>query len=378
MCDPVPTGADESGFIPHAMQDAPTPTANTPVPGPPLEPGLARPATIADVAVGAGVSMATVSRALRGLPNVAPATRQKVQQEAQRLSYRPDPHASRLAAGRTHSVGMAVPELGRWYFSQVVSGARDTLNAHGYDLLLFGVGNGEERRRFVREWGVLGKRVDGLLLVDLRLDTDELADVNAAGMHVVSVGDSYDELPSVTVDNRSAAATAVRHLVALGHRHIALIGEDDHQRHFSVPQFRRCGWIDALAEAGIAPRPELEIPGNFTVAGGYRAMTQLLGCSPPPTAVFAMSDEMAMGAIKAVRDHGLDVPGDVSVVGFDDHDLAHIMDLTTVRQPVIDSGARAATLLIEAIGGQHGSPHDVRPTELIVRASTGPSRTDTE
>ena len=194
----------------------------------------------------------------------------------------------------------------------------------------------------------------------------------------MSVGDSYDNLPSVTVDNRRAAAIAVRHLVSLGHRDIALIGEDDHQRHFSVPQFRRCGWLDALTEAGIAPHPELEVPGNFTVAGGYCAMTQLLACTPPPTAVFAMSDEMAMGAIKAVRDHGLDVPGDVSVVGFDDHDLAHIMDLTTVRQPVIDSGARAATLLIEAIGGHPGAPHDIRPTELIVRASTGPRRTDTE
>ena len=354
------------------MEDAPTPTTHISVPERPVGLVSTRPATIADVAVGAGVSMATVSRALRGLPNVAPSTRERVHLEAERLSYRPDPHASRLAAGRTHSVGMAVPELGRWYFSQVVSGARDTLYAHGSDLLLFGVGRGDERRRGGREWGVLGQRVDGLLLVDLRLDTDELIDVNAAGMHVVSVGDAYEELPSVTVDNRTAAATAVRHLLSLGHRHIALIGEDDHQRHFSVPQFRRCGWIDALAEAGIAPRPELEVPGNFTVAGGYRAMTRLLCCFPPPTAVFAMSDEMAMGAIKAVRDHGLDVPGDVSVVGFDDHDLAHIMDLTTIRQPVIDSGARAATLLIAAIGGQPGSLHDIRPTELIVRSSTAP------
>ena len=150
-----------------------------------------RPATIGDVAESAGVSMATVSRAMRGLPNVASSTRERVRAEAMRLAYRPDPHASRLAAGRTHAVGMAVPMLGRWYFSQVVAGAQEIMRTLGYDLLLFGVGTGEERRRFIREWGVLGKRVDGLLLVDLRLDPQELFEVRSVGMHMVSIGDHY-------------------------------------------------------------------------------------------------------------------------------------------------------------------------------------------
>jgi LacI family transcriptional regulator, repressor for deo operon, udp, cdd, tsx, nupC, and nupG len=331
-------------------------------------------ATIEDVALQAGVSMATVSRALRGMPNVAEATRDRVLSVAKALNYRPDPHASRLAAGRTHAVGMAVPWLGRWYFSQVVSGARDAFAAAGYDLLLFGVGSGEERSRFVHEWGVLDKRVDGLLLVDLRLDPAELDAVRNAGTTVVSVGDRYDDFPSVTVDNNLGAAVAVQHLLNLGHREIGLIGDMPGPLPFSVPSDRRDGWAAALTEA------DLQAAGRFTVDGGHRAMTQLLAARKRPTAVFAMSDEMAMGAIKAVRDHGLSVPDDLSIVGFDGHELAEVMELTTVSQPVVESGRRAGEFLLRTIKGKSTPnsttevPHEVMPTELIARRTSAPLR----
>jgi LacI family transcriptional regulator, repressor for deo operon, udp, cdd, tsx, nupC, and nupG len=332
------------------------------------------PATIEDVAREAGVSMATVSRALRGLPNVAEATRTRVLAVSNELNYRPDPHASRLAAGRTHAVGMAVPWLGRWYFSQVVSGARDAFAAAGYDLLLFGVGSGEERKRFVHEWGVLDKRVDGLLLVDLRLAPAELDAVRRAGTTVASVGDRYDGFPSVTVDNRLGARLAVQHLLNLGHTDIGLIGDAAGPLPFSVPSDRHAGWVDALTEAGIEPRPELDVPGRFTVDGGHRAMTQLLAMRRRPTAVFAMSDEMAMGAIKAVRDHGLSVPDDVSIVGFDGHELADVMELTTVEQPVVESGRKAGEFLLHTLTGETDVPHEVMPTELVVRRTSAPLR----
>ncbi len=333
-------------------------------------------ASIEDVAAQAGVSMATVSRALRGLPNVADNTREKVLAVAKALNYRPDPHASRLAAGRTHAVGMAVPWLGRWYFSQIVSGARDSFAAAGYDLLLFGVGSGEERSRFVHEWGVLDKRVDGLLLVDLRLDPEELHAVQLAGTTVVSVGDRYDNFPSVTVDNRAGAMTAVQHLLNLGHQDIGLIGDVQGLQPlpFSVPSDRRSGWIEALTEAGIEPRHDLEASGRFTVEGGHRAMTKILAARKRPTAVFCMSDEMAMGAIKAVRDHGLRVPEDVSIVGFDGHELAEVMELTTVAQPVVESGRKAGEFLLQTINGNRSIPHEVMPTELIARRTSAPLR----
>lgn len=319
--------------------------------------------------------MATVSRALRGLPNVAPGTRSRVLEVAKHLNYRADPHASRLAAGKTFSVGMAVPLLGRWYFSQVISGAREAFATAGYDLLLFGVGSGQERTRFIHEWGVLDKRVDGLLLVDLRLDNDELDAIRAARTTVVTVGDHYEGFPAVTVDNKSAASVAVRHLINLGHESIGYIGDGPGPLPFSVPNDRRAGWQQALAEADFAQRPDLEASGGFTVDGGHRAMTQLLTTRKRPTAVFACSDEMAMGAVKAVRDHGLRVPQDVSIVGFDDHDLSDNMDLTTIRQPVLDSGRVAGKFLIDAIKGDTSAPHRVLPTELVLRKTTGPCGT---
>ncbi len=335
-------------------------------------------ATIEDVALQAGVSMATVSRALRGMPNVADVTRERVLTVAKALNYRPDPHASRLAAGRTHAVGMAVPWLGRWYFSQVVSGARDAFAAAGYDLLLFGVGSGEERSRFVHEWGVLDKRVDGLLLVDLRLDPSELEAVRNAGTTVVSVGDRYDDFPSVTVDNKLGASIAVQHLLNLGHREIGLIGDMPGPLPFSVPSDRHEGWASSLVAAGIEPRADLQAAGRFTVEGGHRAMTQLLAARKRPTAVFAMSDEMAMGAIKAVRDHGMKVPDDMSIVGFDGHELAEVMELTTVRQPVVESGRLAGEFLLRTIMGKRDAsgevPHEVMPTELIARRTSVPLR----
>jgi LacI family transcriptional regulator, repressor for deo operon, udp, cdd, tsx, nupC, and nupG len=341
-------------------------------------------ATIEDVALQAGVSMATVSRALRGMPNVAVGTRDRVLAVAKSLNYRPDPHASRLAAGRTHAVGMAVPLLGRWYFSQVVSGARDAFAAAGYDLLLFGVGSGEERSRFVHEWGVLDKRVDGLVLVDLRLDPAELDAVRQAGTTVVSVGDRYDDFPSVTVDNKMGAEIAVQHLINLGHRDIGVIGDTPGPLPFSVPSDRQAGWAKALTQAGIEPRADLQASGRFTVEGGHRAMTQLLAARTRPSAVFAMSDEMAMGAIKSVRDHGLQVAEDISIVGFDGHELAEVMELTTVSQPVVASGRLAGEFLLRTINAQTGSlrsradllevPHEVMPTELIARRTSAPLR----
>jgi LacI family transcriptional regulator, repressor for deo operon, udp, cdd, tsx, nupC, and nupG len=331
---------------------------------------VGRSATIEDVANQAQVSMATVSRALRGLPNVAPATRTRILSVAKQLSYRADPHASRLAAGKTFAVGMAVPLLGRWYFSQVVSGAQEALAAAGYDLLLFGVGSGAERSRFIHEWGVLDKRVDGLLLVDLRLDPDELEAIRAARTTVVSVGDHYEGFPAVTVDNIAAAKKAVQHLINLGHTSIGYIGDEPGPLPFSVPNDRRIGWKQALAESDIPQRPDLEASGGFTVDGGHGAMTQLLAVRNRPTAIFACSDEMAMGAVKAVRDHGLRVPQDVSIVGFDDHDLSHVMDLTTIRQPVVKSGNIAADFLIRAMKGDVSAPHMVLPTELVLRKTT--------
>lgn len=349
-------------------------------------PGRRR-ATIEDVASAAGVSVATVSRALRGLPHVAPNTRQRVEQVAAQLAYRPDPAAARLATGRSRTLALAVPVLNSWYISQVVSGAEAVCTAEGYDLIVMGVTGEAARRALLAESTSIHRRVDGIVFVDIALDTDECARLHERGLAVVTVGNTTDRFPAVTIDDERVGRIATEHLTALGHRRIGLLGE---QRvdplGFSVPDRRRAGHLAALRDAGLDPDPRLEAVGNFSVLGGRDAMSTLLDLPRPPTAVFAMSDEMAFGAILAARERGIDVPGDCSIVGVDDHEVSIVLGLTTVRQPVSDHGAWAARLLVDQLqDGMSTEPVDpgARPTRppeiespvvLVERATTAPPR----
>jgi LacI family transcriptional regulator, repressor for deo operon, udp, cdd, tsx, nupC, and nupG len=337
-------------------------------------------ASIGDVAARAGVSVATVSRALRGLPNVAPSTRARVLEAAAALEYVADPHASRLAAGRTQTIGVVLPFISQWFFTQVVSGAEAVLAAAGYDVLLYNVGGAAGRERFLRQLP-FRKRVDGLLVVELPLSEREQHTLAGAGTPVATVGLAPSIFPGVTIDNVAAGVAATRHLVNLGHEEIGLIANlPDDPLHFPAPIERRRGYRAALADGGLHPRPELDVPGNFSLQGGAEAMAQLLAVRTPPTAVVAESDEMAIGALKTVRDAGLRVPEDVSVIGIDDHDMAHFVGLTTVAQPVVQQGEVAAELLLRELAGDggraggDGPPRVVLPTKLVVRSTTGPPR----
>lgn len=331
-----------------------------------------RPVTIEDVAAAAGVSVATVSRALRGLPNVAPGTRERVQKVARELRYRPDPSASRLATGRTNAVAMAVPVLDSWYFAQVMAGAEAVLSHAGYDLLLFSIDSDQTRRRVLS--GPLVKRADGLILVDLRVPPDESDELAAFGVKVVTIGFEVDGASMVAVNDRWIGRTAVEHLLGLGHRRIALMaGLPDDPMRFAVPEHRREGYVAALAAEGVEPRDDYEVSGNFSVAGGQEAMERLLDLPEPPTAVFAMSDEMAFGAMRAVWDRGLRVPHDISVIGVDDHDFSHVIELTTIQQEVGEHGAVAARMMLEHLHDPKmlGRRHEAT-TKLVARRSTAP------
>lgn len=332
-------------------------------------------ASIGDVAARAGVSVATVSRALRDLPNVAPSTRDRVRMAAAELQYVADPNASRLAAGRTRTIGMVVPLITQWYFAQVVTGAEGVLAASGYDLLLYNVGGPSGRARFLESLP-FRKRVDGVIVVDLPLSEREQERLQSAGAPVVLVGVRSRTAPTVTIDNVAAACTATRHLVNLGHERIGLVsGSPDDPLGFPAPLERRAGYQRVLEEAGLDARPELDVPGNFSMRGGAEAMAQLLAADRPPTAVFAESDEMAIGALKTVRDAGLCVPADISVIGFDDHEAAEYLGLTTMHQSVLDQGEVAAGVLLRTIeGGGRAPEHIVLPTKLVVRTTTGPRR----
>lgn len=340
-------------------------------------PGLAdgSSASIEDVARRAGVSIATVSRSLRGLPEVAAGTRDRVLAAARELDYVASPFAARLASGRTFTVGVVVPFVDRWFFSTVLGAVEAELGGGGLDLLLYNLSNAAGRQRFFTVLPVR-KRVDAVLVVSLDLTPPEIDALRGLRVPVGVVGGEVPGFFNTRIDDVAGARTAVEHLIGLGHRRIGLIGGDtDDPMRFTPPLYRRDGYLAALARAGIEVDPTLEALGYFTPEGGEAAMRTLLDLDDQPTAVFAESDEMAYGAIRAIRRRGLRVPEDIAVIGFDDHAAAEFMDLSTVRQPVAAQGAAVAKAILATISGSTTFLPTVMTTELVVRGSTDPGAT---
>lgn len=338
--------------------------------------------SIEDVAREAGVSVATVSRALRGLPNVAESTRERVQEIADRMCYRADPSAARLATGQTKLVQLVTPTVDGWYFSRFIAGAVEHLILNGYEAIAHPVETAEQREEFLDNLLSLEKRIDGVIVVDLNISEDQATEMFEAGIRAVTAGFSTQRFPSIIIDDYQVGFVATKHLLDRGHRRIGLIsGEPNHPLAFSVPGLRLAGYTGALVSEGIPIDTTLEQSGFFTAEGGRRAMERLLELPEPPTAVFAMSDEMAFGAWSALNERGLSWPDDMAVVGIDDHELAEMVGLTTVRLAPRDLGAAAAKRLLQLIaeegaydpqtGGVEGSGAASRAgLELVARTST--------
>jgi len=330
---------------------------------------------INEVAQLAGVSTATVSRALSGNGHVSEATRQRVHAAALELEYVVSSNASSLATGRTKNVGVVIPFLNRWYYGAVLEGAESALLSHGYDLTLYNLGGGGDERRSVFEHFLLRKRVDAVIAIALELTEAEVGRLHDMNKPIVGVGGTIQGVRTLSIDDPGVARLATEHLLSLGHTAIAHIGGDnDSEMDFHVPTRRRGGYEDALREAGVAPDPELFQAADFTLQGGYAAAKQLLG-NPRnrPTAVFAASDEMAIGTILAARDLGLRVPDDVSVVGVDDHELSEFFGLSTIAQFPALQGRMAVDILMDQLHPGERTVTSVNtplPFELIVRSST--------
>jgi DNA-binding LacI/PurR family transcriptional regulator len=331
---------------------------------------------IKDVAREVGVSTATVSRALRGLPRVSPETRERVLEVATRMGYVASPHAASLASGQTHSIGVVVPNVTRWFFGSVVHGAEELLRQEGYDLLLYTVTNELASRQRLFNSYLLRKRVDAVMVLALRPTPDEVASLDRTGSPVVVVGGAVPGWSSVRIDDVETAATAVRHLVELGHTRIAHLGGVPDPEHagldFSTPGERLHGYRQVMREAGLEIPDGWEVTGDFTALGGLTACRRLLASGARPTAIFAGSDEMAIGASHAVREAGLRVPDDISIIGIDNHELAEYFDLSTIAQPAPELGRLGARTLLDALAAPT-PPHPTEtivPTQLIVRGTT--------
>ena len=334
--------------------------------------------TIHDVARSAGVSTATVSRALRGVDHVRPDTRDRVLRAALRLDYVASPTATSLATGRTGVVGVLAPFLSRWFFAHALDGVEHTLRTHDLHLMLLNVGSRPAAEPLLLDEVRLRKRVDAVLILSCDLQPSEVALLTALRVPIATLGVDVGSWDRVGVDDAAAGDTAMTHLLELGHRRLAYVGGDVEQDvHVATAVQRLEGVRRAMRRHGVDPDGLQAVVGDWTVAGGLAAGAALLDQASPPTAVLAASDEMAIGVLLAARRVGVQVPAELSVMGFDDHELAWTHDLTTVSQPVEALGTAAARLVVSALSAMSVRTRQPRrvvilDTSLVIRGSTGP------
>ena len=336
--------------------------ARVPAPSPP---------TIVDVARRAGVSVATVSRALRNHPYVAESTRARVVKAAGELHYVADANASRLASGRSNTIGVLAPILTSWYTSEIVAGIEEILQQAQLDLLISTKGLPDRHNRFALDTS-FRQRVDGIITVDVFLRESGARAVVDAGIPAVVLGEQVQAVPSLSIDNRLGAEMATRHLLELGHTRVGVIGGlITPSIEPSVPSQRMQGYLDALEAQRLKRERRLVADGNFTIEGGRRAARRLLSSPHPPTAIFCMSDEMAFGAMQTAREMGFSVPADLSLMGFDGHPVSETVGLSTIHQPVREMGRLAARLMTNILGGHESvARHHPQGVALIARSSS--------
>src|SRR4051794_12976958 len=333
--------------------------------------------TIRQLARLSGVSVGTVSRALNGYADVSPETRERIERLARELDYTPAAAARSLVTQRSHVIGVFMetgeghPDLQHPFFHEVLGGLKQKVGAEGFDLLLFASehpGGGYGPHSYLKR--ARHHNVDGCALIGLDPTSQEVRRPVRGEIPCVAIDMEIESAEVVMSDNEAGAATAVRHLHELGHRRIATItGMID-----SRPGIDRLrGYRAAVKELGLAYRDEYVAYGDFYADSGREATARLLALEEPPTAIFAAADMMAIGAIRAAAEAGLSVPEDLSVVGFDDIQLAaHVTPaLTTLRQDKLGLGAAAGEALVARIAGDPDRPSlRTLPVELVVRGST--------
>jgi DNA-binding LacI/PurR family transcriptional regulator len=342
-----------------------------PLPDPAARPP-GNPARIADVAARAGVGVATVSRVLNGRVGVRASTRDRVVEAIEALNYRPSSLARGLSLQRTMVVAALLPWFTNPSAVERVRGIVDGLGSK-YDLMVFDI-ESEARQRRAFELFDRGDRADGLLVVSTLPPEAEVERLRAGEIPCVLIDAVHPSFPSVAVDDVAGGELATRHLVELGHQRVALIGDPPPEFRFDWSRDRTRGYERALAAAGIEARADYVREGTRLPHVARAIAAELLSLPERPTAVFAASDTQAIGVLEAARKLGISVPRELSVIGFDDIEVAAYLGLTTVRQPLVESGRRGAKLLLDLLAGHQVVPlRELLPLELIVRGSTGPA-----
>lgn len=332
--------------------------------------------TIVDVSRLAGVSIKTVSRVFNDEPHVSDKARAQVRAAAKTLNYHPNMLARALVRRRSHLIGLVYEKPSASYVAELQRGVLGALQDTRYRLVVMPVesvvAHAARMVELLRSAGL-----DGVVLAPPAADSEIiLSDLASAGLQCARIAPTraLDAAPVVLLDDVAAAREIAEHVIALGHREIAIIKGDP--THASADA-RMAGYEQAFAAAGLAQPPEHRVAqGVFTRDSGYRAARQLLDRTERPTAILAQNDDMAIGTLIAARELGLEVPGDLTIVGFDDSEVAQVSwpRITTIRQPVAEMAASAATMVLAQLGGEAFEPRRSFAHELIVRESSGPPR----
>ncbi len=328
--------------------------------------------TIYDIAAHAGVSIATVSRVFNDSPRVSEKTRERIFEISRELGYEPNASARNLARRQTNLVSAVIPMMANYFYMEVLQGVQERIAASDFDLLVYAAPKLEDVDSLLSSALGRGKSA-GVLLFSTPLNEDRLHLLNSRSQPVVLVDQFHDAFDSVSIDNLKGGYMATRHLLDCGYRNIGLIMA----REESVPACQRAaGYRQALKEAGLPLRKDLVVEiqdcefHGFTEEGGYQAMQALLQREPKPDAVFAVSDMQALGARRAIEDHGYAIPDDIALIGFDDIMISRYVGLTTLRQPMFDMGTIAMDLLLKRVETPAASvAHTIFSPELVARSS---------
>lgn len=333
--------------------------------------------TIKDVARLAGVSKTTVSRVINDNSKVKPETKARVLQAVKELGYTPNSIARALRIKKSEVVGVLIPREVEYVFSdpffpEIIKGITTVLNLHNLNLRLI-MSDSESKQREIHSRLVKNRRIDGVILVCSRFgDKRHILKLKRVSLPCVLIGRfPLERVNYVDCDNREGAYNAVEHLINLGHRRIGFIsGSFDFIG--GVDRFE--GYKMALEKHNLEYDNELVVKGDWTREGGYEAMGELLSRTRIPTAIFTANDQMAAGAVKAIKERGLQIPKDMAIVGFSDTQFASYIEppLTTVKEPAYEEGAMAAEMLIKLINSQKvKQPQVIVPTKLVIRESCG-------
>jgi DNA-binding LacI/PurR family transcriptional regulator len=334
--------------------------------------------TLRDVASYAGVSKATASRVLNGSLQVGPDTRQRVLAAMEALDYTPSSAARRLSFGRTLTISVVTSFLTRPQAAERLRGVDAVLSDSEFDLVIYNVETVEKREQYLRGLA-LAQRTDGLLIISLPPREADVRRLASAAIPVVVI-DAHapvvEGLPHVIGDDIAGGEAATRHLLELGHRRIAYVGDElDNPFGFTSSRHRFQGYDQACAAAGLETQPGLVALGAHSRYEARELAAALLCRTERPTAIFAASDTQALGVLAAAREAGLHVPEDLSVIGYDDIEAAEYMGLSTVRQHLFESGRIGAEMLLAEVRARSDTPPSrLLPPEVVVRGTTAPPK----